>query len=137
MSDQQTPMSRLSVDPFSELVGQEIVEFVFQLAPTEVGTRVGKALDHYTKALRLVGVDDEMGALRCIAAEEELVVAIFEWLKLDADKIPEHRDFIGRERIISSNSLSILCCRNCGSPSAVCWKTGSPCRAWKATCTGV
>lgn len=35
-----------------------------------------------------------MGALRLIAAEEELVVAIFEWLKLNASKMPEHDDFI-------------------------------------------
>ncbi|MBK8211422.1 MAG: hypothetical protein IPK78_17205 [Rhodospirillales bacterium] len=51
------------------------------MAPRKIASRVGKALDHYTKAHRLVGVDEEMGAIRCIAAEEELVVAIFEWLK--------------------------------------------------------
>lgn len=37
-----------------------------------------------------------MGAIRCIAAEEELVVALFEWLKLNADAVPEHGDFIKR-----------------------------------------
>jgi len=41
-----------------------------------------------------VGVDDEMGAIRCIAAEEELVVALFEWLKLNTAKVPNHEDFI-------------------------------------------
>ena len=35
-----------------------------------------------------------MGAIRLIAAEEELVVAIFEWLKLNEDHFPEHKDFI-------------------------------------------
>ncbi len=37
-----------------------------------------------------------MGAIRLIAAEEELVVAIFEWLKLKSDQFPEHRDFVRR-----------------------------------------
>lgn len=85
----------LSLEPFAALVGEEIAEFVFEAAPRKVGSRVGKALDHYSKALKLKGVDDEMGALRCIAAEEELVVSIFEWLKLNTDTMPEHRDFIG------------------------------------------
>jgi hypothetical protein len=85
---------QISTTPFADLVGQEIINLVLQVAPTKVGSRVGKALDHYTKALRLIGVDDEMGAIRCIAAEEELVVAIFEWLKLNSDKVPEHSDFI-------------------------------------------
>jgi hypothetical protein len=86
----------LSGAPFAEFVGQEIVDFIFERAPHKVGTRVGKALDHYSKALRLKGIDDEMGVIRMIAAEEELVVAIFEWLKLSADEMPEHGDFIRR-----------------------------------------
>jgi len=36
-----------------------------------------------------------MGVIRLIAAEEELVVAIFEWLKLNAVHMPHHKDFIG------------------------------------------
>jgi hypothetical protein len=96
MTEEQTPREGLSLAPFSALVGEEIVDLVFELAPSKVRNRVIKALDHYTKALRLVGIDDEMGAIRCIAAEEELVIAIFEWVKLNADKVPEHRDFIGR-----------------------------------------
>mgnify|MGYP007070489127 CR=1 FL=1 len=39
-----------------------------------------------------------MGAIRLIAAEEELVVAIFEWLKLNTAAMPEHRDFIGKHK---------------------------------------
>jgi len=37
-----------------------------------------------------------LGAIRLIAAEEELVVAILEWLKLKSDKFPEHTDFVRR-----------------------------------------
>ena len=92
------PNSQLAIAPFAELVGRDVVELIFKVAPRKVGTRVGKALDHYAKALRLSGVDDEMGAIRLIAAEEELVVAIFEWLKLNAAAMPEHSDFIGRSK---------------------------------------
>ena len=63
-------------------------------APTKVRARVIKALDHYHKALRLDGLDEEMAALRFVAGEEELVVAIFEWIKLNEDDYPEHRDFV-------------------------------------------
>lgn len=84
------------ITPFSALVGEEIVELIFELAPRKVLSRVSKALDHYIKARRLIGIDEEMGALRCIAAEEELVVSIFEWLKLNKKKLPEHGDFIGK-----------------------------------------
>ena len=73
-----------AIEPFAELVGRDVIELIFEVAPRKVRSRVEKALDHYTKALRLVGVDDEMGAIRLIAAEEELVVANFEWLKLRA-----------------------------------------------------
>lgn len=82
--------------PFSKLVGEEIAALIFELAPRKVQSRIGKALDHYTKAGKLLGGDEEMGVIRCIAAEEELVVAIFEWLKLNSDKMPEHGDFVGR-----------------------------------------
>lgn len=86
----------LSLKPFTDLVGEEVVNLVFSRAPTKIRTRVEKALNHLIKAQRLVGIDDEMGAIRCIAAEEELVVAIFEWLKINADKLPAHQDFIRR-----------------------------------------
>jgi len=88
----------IRIAPFAELAGEEIVGLIFEVAPRKVAARVGKALDHYTKALRLRGIDDEMGAIRLIAAEEELVVAIFEWLKLNAAAMPEHRDFIGKHK---------------------------------------
>jgi hypothetical protein len=38
----------------------------------------------------------EMFSIRLIAAEEELVVAIFEWLKLNTDKMPEHKDLVSK-----------------------------------------
>ncbi|MFG3594510.1 hypothetical protein [Bradyrhizobium sp. RDI18] len=84
----------LDTEPFADLIGQEFVDFLLEHSPRKVGARIGKALDHFNKALRLRGVDDAMGAIRCIAAEEELVVAVFELLKLNEDDMPEHRDFV-------------------------------------------
>ena len=86
----------LDISPFVALVGQEMFDLIVENAPKKVMTRVGMALRHFTMAERLVGVDDDMGAIRLIAAEEELVVAIFEWLKLNAASMPEHGDFIRR-----------------------------------------
>jgi hypothetical protein len=79
---------------FSDLIGKQFLDYIFEKSPKKVATRVGKALDHFDKAIKLKGLDEEMGAIRLIAAEEELVVAIFEWLKLNADKLPKHDDFI-------------------------------------------
>lgn len=84
------------LQPFADLIGEEFIEYLVHASPRKVFSRVAKALDHFVKAKRLVGIDDEMGAIRCIAAEEELVVAIFEWLKLNADRLPAHGDFIGK-----------------------------------------
>lgn len=86
----------LDTEPFSALVGTEIIQLIFQIAPKKIANRIGKSLEHYTRAARLQGVDEEMGAIRLIAAEEELVVAIFEWIKLNAQHLPEHGDFIGK-----------------------------------------
>lgn len=88
----------ISTKPFEELVGTDVLGLIFRHAPTKVRSRVQKALDHLGKAERLVGVDEEMGAIRCIAAEEELVVALFEWLKLNTDKVSRHSDFIRKYR---------------------------------------
>lgn len=87
---------KLDLTPFNSLVGNDIVELIFECSPTKVRNRIAKALEHYAKAIGLVGVDDEMGVIRLIAAEEELVVAIFEWLKLKAEHMPQHRDFISK-----------------------------------------
>lgn len=96
--DTQKPAEQGSIEqnltPYFELAGEDVVMVIVDRAPRKVLSRVLKSLDHYTKALRLIGVDEEMGALRCVAAEEEMVVAIFEWLKLKAASMPEHGDFI-------------------------------------------
>lgn len=84
----------LDVSAISAVAGEDLVDLLFEKAPRKVASRIGKAIDHYNKALLLQNVDDEMGAIRLIAAEEELVVAIFEWLKLKSDQFPEHRDFV-------------------------------------------
>jgi hypothetical protein len=88
----------LDTESFDQLVGAEIVNLIFEEAPTKVRTRVGKSLEHYIKAMRLAGVDEEMGAIRLIAAEEELVVAIFELLKINSAHLPEHEDFVKKFR---------------------------------------
>ena len=93
MPDQE---AELDVRAISDVAGDSLIDLLFEKAPRKVASRIGKAIDHYNKALRLVNVDDEMGAIRLIAAEEELVVAIFEWLKLKSDQFPEHRDFVRR-----------------------------------------
>jgi hypothetical protein len=86
----------LDIAPFSALVGADIIELIFEVEPKKVATRVAKSLEQYTRAARLLGIDEEMGAIRLIAAEEELVVAIFEWIKLNAQHLPEHGDFVGK-----------------------------------------
>lgn len=91
---QPTNELTLPTKPFDILVGKNVFALILKLAPRKVASRIHKSLDHYTKALLLIGVDDEMGAIRCIAAEEELVVALFEWLKLNSTKVPKHEDFI-------------------------------------------
>lgn len=87
---------KVDFSPFSDLVGAEITDFIVSHAPRKVATRVVRALDHYVRSIKLVGVDEEMGAIRLIAGEEELVVAIFEWLKLNPEHFPEHKDFVGK-----------------------------------------
>ncbi|WP_268799036.1 hypothetical protein [Pseudomonas huanghezhanensis] len=84
----------VSSDHFDELVGEELLKYIENKAPTKIWWRVLKAMDHVEKAKLLDGIDNEMGAIRLIAAEEELVVAIFEWLKLNESKMPEHRDLV-------------------------------------------
>lgn len=81
---------------FSALVGEDIINFIFEYAPGKVATRVAKAIEHRIGAEKLAGIDEEMGVIRLIAGEEELVVAIFEWLKLNDKIFPEHKDFVGK-----------------------------------------
>lgn len=88
--------AELDVSAIAEVAGKDLIDLLFEKAPRKVVSRIEKAIEHYNKALRLVDVDDEMGAIRLIASEEELVVAIFEWLKLKSDQFPEHEDFVRR-----------------------------------------
>lgn len=81
---------------FNSLVGENLVDMILTKAPTKVKWRVIKAADHVRKAHRIKDIDMEMFSIRLIAAEEELVVAIFEWLKLNTDKMPEHRDLVDK-----------------------------------------
>ena len=91
MSKSQVTNQKLD---FTEIAGKEIFEFIREKSPLKIRSRVDKSHDHYQKALKLQGHDEEMAAIRLIAAEEELVVAIFELLKLKSDKVPAHADFI-------------------------------------------
>lgn len=89
-------MTETSFEPtyFISLVGQDLLEMIISKAPTKVKWRVIKAADHIHKAEKLKDIDMEMFSIRLIAAEEELVVAIFEWLKINTDKMPEHKDLV-------------------------------------------
>ncbi len=84
----------IDANSFASMVGEDIIDLIFEKAPKKIATRVGNSLRHYDKAISLAGVDDEMGMIRLIAAEEELVVAIFEWLKINEAKLPNHSDFV-------------------------------------------
>jgi len=90
----ETIKRSISTDHIDGLVGAELRVFIEKKAPTKVWSRVLKAIDHIEKAKLLDGIDVEMGAIRLIAAEEELVVSIFEWLKINESKMPEHRDLV-------------------------------------------
>jgi hypothetical protein len=136
MAEADVAPVELDPAPFEALVGKDVFRLTQHLAPTKILSRIHKALDHYTKAQRLAGVDDEMGAIRCIAAEEELVVAIFEWLKLNTDKVPEHRDFIGRSKNHRVKLAFLPVISNCGLPSATCWWTASRSTGSRTRCTG-
>ena len=60
---------------FQALVGEDILKLIYKRAPRKVYGRVGSALRHFVKAHALSGIDEEMAAIRLIAAEEELVDA--------------------------------------------------------------
>ena len=84
----------VDIDPFCDLIGKDVAQFIFAQSPRKVRNRVSRALEHYVRSEKLIGIDEEMGAIRLIAGEEELVVAIFECLKLRGDLFPEHKDFV-------------------------------------------
>ncbi len=74
---------------FRELVGDEFFSHIMENAHYLVIFRVARAADHYNRALKLAGIDEPMGVLRLITAEEELVVAIFRLIALKADQYPD------------------------------------------------
>ncbi|MGM0912737.1 MAG: hypothetical protein ACQEWZ_00090 [Pseudomonadota bacterium] len=83
-----------NVKVFSDIAGEDVVDVVFSKAPTKVLTRVCKAIHHFEKAKALSGVDEEMAAIRLIAVEEELVVAVFELIKYQRPGGGEYRTFV-------------------------------------------
>ncbi|HBR1547139.1 TPA: hypothetical protein ACOJ3T_004234 [Klebsiella pneumoniae] len=92
----ETDEDCFDLEYFNSLVGENLVDMILTKAPTKVKWRVIKAADHVRKAHRIKDIDMEMFSIRLIAAEEELVVAVFEWLKLNTDKMPEHKDLVGK-----------------------------------------
>lgn len=86
------------LQPLAVLVGDELLEAIVNSGPTKVLTRVAKAAEHVEKANRLQGVDEEMAVIRYIAAEEELVVAIFQWLNLNVEHVGAHQDFLRKAK---------------------------------------
>lgn len=88
-------VTEIDLEPLHRIVGPEVMRLIAK-APTKVLSRVRKSSDHLYKAAKLVGMDEEMGAIRLIAAEEELVVAIFEWLKLRPESVQGHEEFVRR-----------------------------------------
>ncbi len=69
------------------LLPHELDEFILKKTPTKVRNRYVKAKCHFCKSLKLVFLDPEMAFIRLVAAEEELVVGIFETLKLKFSNI--------------------------------------------------
>ncbi|TFZ08931.1 hypothetical protein [Ramlibacter humi] len=98
MTEPDNELITIDTSELERLVGEDVVVAILSSAPLKVQTRVAKAAHHLQKAIRLEGFDEEMGVIRLIAAEEELVVAIFELLKLNADHFPEHRDFVSKKK---------------------------------------
>lgn len=92
----ETDEDCFELEYFNSLVGENLVDMILTKAPTKVKWRVIKAADHVRKAHRIKDIDMEMFSIRLIAAEEELVVAVFEWLKLNTGKMPEHKDLVGK-----------------------------------------
>lgn len=88
MSDDDSDGYVVDLKPLAALTTAPLFDLITELAPDTVQSRLAKAGDHYNKARALIGVDDEMGAIRLIAAEEELVVAIFRCVELTPDDYP-------------------------------------------------
>ncbi len=70
---------------WDESINQDIWDFVHKNATTSVRSRVENCYLHYTKALVIKSIDPEMSAIRLVAAEEELAVAVFDIIKRNED----------------------------------------------------
>lgn len=71
---------------WAENINSEVWSFVSRNAVTSVTSRIENCYRHYTKALIIKDIDPEMAAIRLIAAEEELAVAVFDIIKRNEDK---------------------------------------------------
>lgn len=89
MDNAAEDMRNFDLNALRELAGTDFFDIVMERSPDIVIWRIAKAADHYNRARRLGGVDEEMGAIRLIAAEEELVVAIFKWLERNPGDYPD------------------------------------------------
>lgn len=65
-----------------EEVNQEFLKFIYAKKITKIQSRLDSAQRHFQKADVIKSIDPEMAAIRLVAAEEELVVAVFEIIKL-------------------------------------------------------
>lgn len=66
---------------WDERINQDVWGFVHNNATTSVRSRLESCYLHYTKALVIKDIDPEMSAIRLVAAEEELAVAVFDIIK--------------------------------------------------------
>ncbi len=70
---------------WDEHINQDIWAFVNNNATTSVRSRLESCYRHFIKALVIKDIDSEMSAIRLIAAEEELAVAVFDIIKRNED----------------------------------------------------
>lgn len=89
MDDDPEDMRTFDLNALRELAGADFFDIIMERSPDVVIWRIAKAADHYNRARRLGGVDEEMAAIRLIAAEEELVVATFKWLECNPGDYPD------------------------------------------------
>lgn len=78
-------LSKESEKFWNEHINQDVWAFVNNNATTSVRSRLESCYRHYTKALIIKDIDPEMSAIRLVAAEEELAVAVFDIIKRNED----------------------------------------------------
>lgn len=72
----------MQIIDWDQLIPSDLNNFILRLAPTKIKSRYIKAREHYNKSIKLIDFDDEMAFIRFVASEEEIVVGIFEQLKI-------------------------------------------------------